>query len=802
MIAHLWLVDRDTPPSGGVLSFPAVFLGAWCMMFPNLGYGQWVLTAMHPDPTPPLGAPEAEYVAVKAMDTGDTCVNSEGWALEWNGSSRPFIAGCWPVGTTLVAHRGADSTAFDLGNAVPMGMATWPALVNSGGSVVLRNASGEVVDAMPYSSEALGGGGRPVMRSDPEHCGAAVNQHLWEPGANPFWDPQPTEGIEHEGSLLSAFEQAQAQERLVPRGVGRLDWFFGMAVDPVARWTAAATVGGHPASLQWLADSVVQLHWSNRPEGAEPPTEVGIPISMGPLRGCFRREEQVELTTVFWPIRSSGNVAVVGALADPVSTDPTMNVESIALMSRSDHPVGIGSWSFGGGHLRRQIVLQKDSLVWLNSGDFEDWPGMPNAGGSLTITLPQGGIAGGLAWDPCDHDAPGLSGSGLPLVRSDSPGSAWHTAGGLHSHASEPIAIKGAGCRWSPWEGQDRIEVFLNRYLDQLGPTVWKIEGDPGPVSAEAVPGHPEGASLGWEGMRNGMDSGGGVTVILEHEGEAVSQVKVRCPEAPPLGDGPCLRIVEMLWNAKADGDEFAEVENCGTVPVDLSGLQATTETLPLPSNWLTWVSSDVSMVLAPGEVAAFGRCPKWMGFGLPESGPARWSAEQWGPLNDAGGVLKVRLPSASTEILDEVQWGPELKGPWWWTEDGWAWERSGTGSADWSPAPGRGSPGAPQPQPLPKGCGQVALQYPDEAGGLPAVEWALPMAGGTMVIDMVEWPSGGLLGRTVLSDLLPVGRWSWRGGVEHSRTPSPGVLLWDVKWWSGLCKGRRRFVINVPGHG
>lgn len=802
MRTHVWFVVRDTPPTPGVLSLPALFLGVWCTLFPNMGCGQWVLTAMHPDPTPPLGAPEAEYVAVKAMDTGDTCVSSEGWTLEWNGSFRPFMAGCWPVGTTLVAHREADSAAFVWGNEVSMGMETWPALVNSGGSVVLRNANGEVLDAMPYSSESLGGGGRPVMRSDAQHCGASVNQHLWEPGTDPYWDPRPSVGTAHQESVFSAFEEAQAPDRLVPRGAGRLDWFLGMTVDPAVQGTAEAIVGGVPAALQWLTDSVVHLRWNDRPEDLNAPMAQGIPLSIGPLSGCFDREEVVDLRAVYWPVRSTGDVAVVGALADPVSTDPSMNLEAIAVVNRSDWPVGLGSWSFGGGRLRRQTVLQKDSTVWLNSKDFDDWPGMSNAGGSLSLTLPQGSAATGLAWSPCDHDAPDFSGSGLPLVRSGSPGSAWQTAGMPLSPAPDPIAIKGVGCNMSPWEEHDRIEVYLNRYVNQLGSMEWKVEGHGGAVAVEHVPEHPDAVRLWWEGMRNGLEADGGVGLTLEHEGEAAPRIAVQCPQMLPLDDGPCLRVVELLWNATEEGGEFAEVENCGSEPLDVSGLQATTESLPLPSDWRTWVPSDVSLVLAPGEVAAFGRCPKWMGAGLPERGPARWSAAQWGPLNDAGGVLKVRLPSSSAAVIDEVQWGPELKGPWWWTEDGWAWERTGKGTADWSPAPGRGSPGAPTMQTRPGGCGHVALHRPNTAEGLPALEWNFPMSGGTMVINMIAWPSGALLGRTVLKDLLPGGRWSWRGTVEGARTPAPGVLLWDLKWWAGHCRGRDRFVVDVPGHG
>ena len=803
MKTRSWFAGFGFTPKGRFLMWPMLHMGLCILLFPGSGSGQWVLTAIHPDPTPAMGAPEAEFIALTAVNVGDSCASSDGWSLDWSGSPRFCAAGCWPSGTTLVAHRESDSVHFEFGTAVSMPMETWPALVNGGGTVLLRNAEGEVLDAMPYSSASLAGGGRPLMRADTHHCGAEVNQYLWEEGTSPYFAPQP-QWIQEHPTLLAAFEEARAPERLVPRGAGKLDWYIGMTLNPVFLRSAEAHVGGMPASLQWRSDSVVAVQWDHRPVAAGDPLEDGIPISIGPLGGCFHGEETGQLNTVYQPVRSTGEVAVVGALADPVSSDPLMPLESIALLNRSEHPVGLGSWSFGGGLLRRQVVLLPGSSAWLNASDFEGWPGMANAGGAHTLTLPHGSEAAGLAWSPCDHDTPGLAGSGTPLLRSGVPGSAWHTAGGLVAVDHEPITIKGYGCRTSQWTGEVRLELFLNRYLDQLGATEWKIEGRQEQAWATAIPGRPDGVSLWWEGMANGLNSAAGVTVSVEHEGEESSHIVAHCPEGLSSSAAvPCLRIVELLWNASEDGDEFAEVQNCGTEPIDVSGLQATTESVPLPSDWSTWVSTEVSLVLAPGEVAAFGRCPKWMGAGLPEKGRSRWSAEQWGPLNDTGGSLKIRLPWPASEVLDEAEWGPHLEGPWWWTEDGWAWERSGAEGGDWSPAPGRGSPGAaPSGQKKHDDCGQVAAELPAVAGGLPALEWALPTAGATIVVNLIGWPSGELLERTVLEDVLSDGRWSWVGRLTGGRTPGPGTMLWDVRWWSGQCHGRQRIVVDVPGHG
>lgn len=84
----------------------------------------------------------------------------------------------------------------------------------------------------------------------------------------------------------------------------------------------------------------------------------------------------------------------------------------------------------------------------------------------------------------------------------------------------------------------------------------------------------------------------------------------------------------------------------------------------------------------------------------------------------------------------------------------------------------------------------------------LPTMKWALPMAGGTIGLDMVDWPSGALIGRAVFEDVLSVGQWSWTGRAENGRVLPPGDAIWDLKWWVGHCRGRSRFVVRVPGHG
>ena len=141
----------------------------------------WVISAVHPDPTPAMGAPEAEYVALHLQgDEGASCRSAQGLHLMWNGHNRTLASDpCWPVGTTLVVHRSADSLAF-VGVPFPkLGLDSWPALVNGGATVALSDAEGVVLDALTYSESDLEGGGRPLLRRDPKGCGAGNNLRSW-----------------------------------------------------------------------------------------------------------------------------------------------------------------------------------------------------------------------------------------------------------------------------------------------------------------------------------------------------------------------------------------------------------------------------------------------------------------------------------------------------------------------------------------------------------------------------------------------------------------------------------------------
>lgn len=775
-----------------------ILVAAVAVVHPLAARSQWVISAIHPDPTPPIGAPEAEYIALVAWGA-DSCATLDGYVLNWNGNERALPSGCWPQGTVIVAHRTADSAAFPgIGAAAPF--SSWPALVNGGGMVVLNSAEGAVIDAMPYDADMLGNGGRPLLRRNPAGCGAGNNVRLWTEGMDPYFAPDTSGGADEVETHAGALQQAREADRLVPRGPGRLDWSLGSVFDPVSVMGSSAWVGGQEVSVHWTGDSTASLHWSERLTGSALQPDSVVPIALGPLRLCSARSEAHIFTMDWQRTREDGDIHIVGVLPDPLPGGSGVNVESLALYNASPHAVELGSWSFQGAWLKRSTIVAPNETAWLGSHQFQEWPGMPNHGGSWRLASATGQERTGFSWHPCDHDRPAMAGSGVPLIRQPQVGADWESAGTAEPPILDPTAIRGYGCPRNAAGDVQGVDLYFNRYVDFLPPMEWSVIGGGGvAVASEALEGMPDGMRLSWEGCGSDATVHGGVLLEGETPGWPAMEVRIWCPATVVGADDSCIRMGEVLWNASAEGAEFVELVNCGALPVELAGLEATTEPWPLPSDWRRWIPSHRSVVLMPGAVAAFGPCASWVGNGFPERGPSRWTAEAWAALNDQAGTLTVRLGGAVPHTLDAVAWSDTLKGPWWWEADGWSWVRIGAGERAWSPSADRGSPGSPGVAPMGVPCDEAVNLIEAVAGAPPGLRWSLPDAGGAIEVRVLHWPSGLLMEHVVLEEVLTQGSWVWTMATTMDATALGGIMVWDVRWWGGSCKGHRRFRLALP---
>ena len=772
----------------------------------------WVISAIHPDPTPSIGAPDAEYVALFARDLTLGCCPTTGLKLLWNGHERALPDSCWVTGSTLLVHRTADSVHFENCGLPKVGLQSWPALVNGGTTVALLDSTGQVLDAMPYSESRLEGGGRPLLRKDPWACGAGVNQVLWAAPWSPFEALGDTGGLQMQSGAQALLDFSGDFDRWVPRGLGHWEWRLAGPVDPATAQEATLMVGGHVVTAEWVSDSVVVARWSERvvplshSEGLGPS---GTSVLLGPVRSCAARAETTWLKQTMHHLAQWGEVEPVEVLPDPQGPEVDGTQEHVVLVNRSTHVVDASGWDWDGGRLRRRRLLWPNQSVRFVASDFEHWPGLTNSGGQLQAFDPGGRRVAALSWSPCDHHAKSDVGRGLPLVRAPRRLARWNTQG--ESETDSPVQVTGFGCQ-RDWMGEVyALEIHLDRPLSFLPALEWQwaTTAEPLPVQLGVHQGHDHPQTLvlpvspgalldvGWPSSAHLVGLG------KESRQAIVSVPSFSCPSASQPGTA-CIRIDEILWDAADSGEEFVEVLNCGDSPVDLRGLVGSVAHDPAPGDWDEWVGLDRSVVLLPGQVMAFGECPKWFTSDHVNSGRAVWSVQDWSALSDAGGQLSLRLPSEGPHVLDSVHWTAGMEGPWWWSSDGWSWWRSDWSESGWTPSQDKGSPGRPQFSGMGncEGDASPVLVSGATHGEPPSVHWDFPSPGHPIEVRMVGWPDGRMLGLERLGLDLARGSWTWNGRDFLGQPLPPQLIVLDVRWTGPLCWGRQSVVTAVPGYG
>lgn len=771
------------------------------------GRQRWVISAIHADPTPPVGAPHAEYIALFALGDGQgDSLSMEGLRLEWNGQERTLPAQRWPSGTGVVVHRASDSSAFSAWSCPRVAMDAWPALVNGGTTVFLLDSSVQCLDAMTYSESDLGEGGRPWMREDPMACGGSQNARLWSQG-DPIELP-----LEPLGSFVGDqgwMEEAESWSRWMPRGHGHWLWRLPDALDPVSRKQARMFVGSQTAALVWASDSAVEARWSGRLSPLDIHGAVDQwdgQVTLGPLKGCAPGQDGVWLNHRIEHAPSSLSVMPVELLPDPLPDDPLEPEEYVVLFNPNREPVDISTWDWDGGQVRRRHWISGGGSGRLVASDFDGWPGLANSGGTRQVRLSSGREVARWSWSPCDHTTKAQVGKGVPLVRSPEPASAWHSKG--QPHTKQAPNVVGFGCQ-RDWSGHvASIQVHMDRSVDLLPHWSWQL---PLGTTIDEVPQRLESHALAdapwsWEiplpsTLRPHVEWP--QKLVLSGQApwsSAPLEVDIQCPPEPPLAP-PCLRIDEALWRGKESGEEFVEVVNCGDIPLDIRGLQGTTEADPLPGDWDPWLAEGIELVLPPGSVMAFGECPRWYSRPAPRRGPSKWKAERWSALSDSEGQLSIRLPRWGLAPLDSVHWSEQLDGPWWLPEEGWSWMRALSGTTDWVASPDGGSPGQPRAR-LSAPCAGATIEVGDARFEQPpSLTWRFPGAGHELHVDILHWPTGDRLRREKMEETRFEGQWTWDGLDGFGQPVGPGTVIWQAVWSGEQCSGRLWKAVRVPGY-
>lgn len=141
--------------------------------------GDLVINELMPDPDPPVGLPNAEFVELFNTTTDQT-FDLTGWKITDGSSTGTLPAVQLPPGGFIILASTANAPLFT-GFGTAVGVPSFPSLNNDGDPMELWDASNTVIDAVTYSSAwytdpAKASGGWSLERRDPfTPCSGANN---------------------------------------------------------------------------------------------------------------------------------------------------------------------------------------------------------------------------------------------------------------------------------------------------------------------------------------------------------------------------------------------------------------------------------------------------------------------------------------------------------------------------------------------------------------------------------------------------------------------------------------------------
>ncbi|MCC6841403.1 MAG: lamin tail domain-containing protein [Flavobacteriales bacterium] len=151
---------------------------AWSVAVPALP-GEVVINELMPDPDPPVGLPNAEYVELFNTTTDQT-FDLTGWKITDGSSTGTLPAAQLPPGGFMVLTSTANAALFT-GFGTVLGVPSFPSLNNDGDPVQLWDATNAEIDEVTYTSgwyndAGKADGGWSLERMDPfTPCSSAAN---------------------------------------------------------------------------------------------------------------------------------------------------------------------------------------------------------------------------------------------------------------------------------------------------------------------------------------------------------------------------------------------------------------------------------------------------------------------------------------------------------------------------------------------------------------------------------------------------------------------------------------------------
>ncbi len=112
-------------------------------------YRDVIINEIYPDPTPPIGLPDAEFLEL--YNSSSKTLDLDQWTID-NGSTKGTLPAFQLLPGDYVILTSESNASLFAGIGPTISPSSWPALVNGGDDLGLRSQQGELIDSVQYRS--------------------------------------------------------------------------------------------------------------------------------------------------------------------------------------------------------------------------------------------------------------------------------------------------------------------------------------------------------------------------------------------------------------------------------------------------------------------------------------------------------------------------------------------------------------------------------------------------------------------------------------------------------------------------
>ena len=386
----------------GNYNYSITFDFVWQPLY-EAGPGDIRFNELFPDPTPQVSLPLAEFIEL--ANISDSVINT-GQLVFFNTSiAIPFPEFSFAPGTYLILCDEEDTILFQSYGQV-IGLANWPALVNSGDSLTLVNSNtGQIIDILVYSS---------VWYQDDEKDEGGWSLEL----INPLWPCNPQQNW-------------IASENSNGGTPGQINSVFDNTPD---------SLGPEISGFQVISDQLLQISLSEPPEEILTLEQIEIPgieiqnlefgendfesiliwlsepleqgqdyeISLIQVHDCWGNFSQESHPFNAGYFALPGQVIINELMADPNPVQLLPDAEFIELMNVSEHAFTMLNWQLDNSGSRKEIPTKvieaggylilcksQDTALFAPFGNtigLESWGSLANTRDSISLVNDKGQI--------------------------------------------------------------------------------------------------------------------------------------------------------------------------------------------------------------------------------------------------------------------------------------------------------------------------------------------------------------------------------------------------------------------------